>query len=177
MSRMSRWAAALLALAGGVAAAAPVEAAPLTIAVAQTPLSLPLYVAEAEGYFKDAGLTTRIVDCLGGHLCIRLLFDGGAELATASDSVVMFQSFERDDYVVLATLVSSSNDVKLIGRKDAGISRPAQLAGKKVGFVRGASSQFFLDSYLLLHGVDPRSLRLVELQPDQPMLSRKTSAT
>jgi NitT/TauT family transport system substrate-binding protein len=142
-------------------------ATPLTLAVARTPLSLPLYVAEAEGYFADAGLATKLVDCSGGHLCLKLLLDGGAELATASDSVAMFRSFERDDFVILATFVTSSNDVKLVGRKDAGIARPAQLAGRRVGVVRGASSQFFLDSYLLLHGVDPRSLQLVSLQPDE----------
>lgn len=167
MSKLFRQTAALLAIAAGLAVAPKIAAAPLAIAVARTPLSLPLYVAEAEGYFKEAGLATRLVDCVGGHVCIRLVFDGSAQIATASDSVVMFQSFERDDYVVLGTLVTTDNDVKLIGRKDAGIAAPGQLAGKRIGFVHGASSQFFLDSYLLLHGVDPRSLRLVELQPDQ----------
>lgn len=158
-------AAALLALAACCARGA--LAAPLAIAVSRTPLSLPLYVAEAEGYFAEAGLSLRIVDCTGGHRCLRLLLDGGAELATASDSALMFQSFERSDFVVLASFVSTTGDVKLVGRKDAGIAQPAELAGKRVGVVRGASSQFFLDSYLLLHGVEPRSVKFVDLQPEE----------
>ena len=60
-------AAALLALAACCARGA--RAAPLAIAVSRTPLSLPLYVAEAEGYFAEAGLSLRIVDCTGGHRC------------------------------------------------------------------------------------------------------------
>ncbi len=155
--------AALCVLAG----ARPARAAPLELAVARTPLSLPLYVAEAEGYFGDEGLTTTMADCIGGHRCLQRVLDGQADVGTASDSPVMFRSFERSDYVVIGTFVTTSDDVKLVGRRSAGITRPGDLRGKKVGVVRGASSHYFLDSVLLLNGIDPRSVTLVGLQPDE----------
>ena len=143
------------------------RAEPLAIAIARTPLSLPLYVAEARGYFAAEGLQPKTIDCIGGHRCLQLMLDGGADLATASDLPVMFNSFQRDDYVVLAAFATTTDDVKLIGRKDAGIGQPADLRGKKIGVVRGSSSHFFLDAHLLWHGVDPASVQLVDLQPDE----------
>jgi len=156
-----------LAVLCGWATCLPVWAAPLIVAIARTPLSLPLYVAQAEGYFQDAGLDLKVTDCSGGHRCLQLVFDGTADVATASDSPVMFRSFEREDYAVIGTFVTTSADVKLVARPSTGITTPAQLRGKKIGVVRGSSSQFFLDSYLLWHGIDPGSVDLVGLQPDE----------
>lgn len=149
------------------AASLPAWSAPLTLAIAHTPLSLPLYVAQAEGYFGAVGLAPKIIDCSGGHRCLQLVLEGTADVATAADSAVMFRSFERDDYVVIGTFATTSSDIKLVGRQSAGITLPEQLRGKKVGVVRGSSSQFFLDSYLLWHGIDPASVDQVGLQADE----------
>ncbi len=166
-TRGCRRAALKLAALCGLAFCLPVWAAPLTLAIARTPLSLPLYVAQAEGYFAAVGLAPKIIDCVGGHRCLQLVLDGAADVATASDSPVMFRSFERDDYVVFGTFATTSDDVKLVVRRSAGITEPGQLRGKKVGVVRGSSSQFFLDSYLLWHGIDPGSVDQIALQPDE----------
>lgn len=146
---------------------APARSEPLSIAVARAPLSLPLYVAEHQGYFAAEGLAPKIIDCIGGHRCLQLMFDAGADIATASDSALMFRSFERDDFVVIGTFVTSGDDVKLIGRKDAGVAAPSDLRGKKIGVVRASSSHFFLDAYLLWHGIDPGTVELIGLQPEE----------
>lgn len=168
-----------LAMLCGSATCLSVWAAPLAVAIARTPLSLPLYVAQAEGYFEAAGLDLKVTDCNGGHRCLQFVLEGAADVATASDSPIMFRSFEREDYAVIGTFVTTSVDVKLVARPSAGVTTPAQLRGKKVGVVRGSSSQFFLDSYLLWHGIDPGSVDLVWLQPDEmaaAMLSGKVAA-
>lgn len=103
------------------------------------------------------------------------MLDGSADLATASDSPVMFRSFERDDYVVIGTFVTTSDDVKLVARKAAGVAQPGDLRGKKIGVVRGASSQFVFDSYLLWNGIDPASVELVGLQPDEMAQALRTA--
>ena len=156
-----------LAMLCGSATCLSVWAAPLAVAIARTPLSLPLYVAQAEGYFEAAGLDLKFTDCNGGHRCLQFVLEGAADVATAYDSPVMFRSFEREDYAVIGTFVTTSADIKLIARPSAGITTPSQLRGKKVGVVPGSSSQFFLDSYLLWHGIDPGSVDLVWLQPDE----------
>ena len=168
-SRSHRRALLELALAalGCLAAAQPAWADTLALAIARSPLSLPLYVAQAEGYFASAGLAPKIIDCVGGHQCLALVLEGSADIATASDLPVMFRAFERDDYVVIGSFATTSDDVKLVARKSAGITLPGNLRDKKVGVVRGSSSQFFLDSYLLWHDIDPKSIDSIWLQPDE----------
>ncbi len=142
-------------------------AQPLTFAVARTPLSLPIYIASEKGFFADEGLDLRLSDCTGGHRCLKQLLDDQADLATAGDLPVVFNSFERPDFAVLGTFVTTTEDVKLIAQARSGISKPQHLVGKRVGVVPGSSSQYFLDLYLLTVGVDPSTLTLVNLQPEK----------
>ncbi len=137
----------------------------LTIAVSRTGLSLPLYVAEAQHYFAAEGVAVRTHECVGGPRCLKLLFDGQAQLATASELPVMFNSFARSDYAIVATFVTSSRDVKMIVRQSAGIDAAAKLRGRRVGTVKGTSAHYFLDAYLLFNGLDPRQIELVPLEP------------
>jgi ABC-type nitrate/sulfonate/bicarbonate transport system substrate-binding protein len=148
-------------------AALPLPARELVLATSQTALSLPIYVAEAQGYFAAEGVAVRVQDCVGGQRCLRRLFDGEAQLATVSELPVMFSSFERSDFAIVATFVTSARDVKLIARRSAGIAEAAQFEGKRVGTVRGASAHYFLDAYLLFHDIDPRRIELVALPPER----------
>lgn len=138
----------------------------LSLAVSRTPLSLPVFVAEAEGHFADEGLKVQVTDCVGGHRCLRLMLDGGADVATAGDVPIMFSAFTSNDFAVVGTVSSTAQDLKLVARTDVGVSSPRALGGRKVGVVVGTSSQYFLDSVLMVHGVDPRSVVTVPLQPE-----------
>lgn len=157
----------LLALALWSLASLATAAEPLRIAVSKSMLSLPMFVAEAQGYFAAERLQVSISECSGGHRCLRQVLDGAADVATAGDLPIMFNSFERDDFAVLATFVTSTDDVKLLVRTRAGATRPEQLAGKRIGVVAGTSSQYFVDISLLAAGVDPKSVTMVWLQPEQ----------
>lgn len=148
----------------GVSRASGAEA--LVISLAQTPLSLPFFVAESEGYFAGEGVPIKINNVAGGHRTLQQLLNGEADLATSSDAVIMFNSFQRSDFAVIATFVTSNDDVKVIIRKDVGIARPEQMAGKRIATVVGAASHYYLDTWLLLHGVDPKSTRIINLQPE-----------
>ena len=145
----------------------PVSSAePLRISVSQTPLSLPFYVADSQGYFAAEGVKVRINEVVGGHRTMQQLLEGSADLATSSEAVVMFNSFQRNDFAVIASFVTSDDDVKVVTRADTGIDQPRQLAGKLIGTVTGAASHYFLETLLLLNGVDPTSVRLRNLQPE-----------
>lgn len=145
----------------------PVTAATgLTIAVARTPLSLPLYVAESQGFFAAEGVQITLKDVIGGNRTIQQLHDGAVDLATSSESVVVFHSFKRTDFAVIASFVTSHDDVDLIVGKALENARPEQLAGKRIGLVVGSASHYYVDSWLIFHGVDPKSTQPVSLQPE-----------
>lgn len=145
----------------------------VVVAVSKTPLSLPMYVADREGYFAAEGVAVRLNECIGGHRCLSELVEGRADLAAAGDAPIMFRSFATREFRILATLATTWNDLKLVARPGAGIVRPRHLEGRSVGVVRGASSQYFLDSYLLLFGIDPHEVRIVPVQPEDavPLLA------
>lgn len=68
---------------------------------------------------------------------------------------------------MIATISTSSHQIKLVGRRSAAISLPAHLAGKRVGTVLGSSAQYFLDSWLLFHDIDPQQIKVVGFAADQ----------
>lgn len=139
---------------------------PLVLALSKTPLSLPFYVAESEGYFTAEGITLKLDELVGGHRTMQQLLDGKADLATSSEAVVMFSSLKHDEFAVLASFVSSANDVKVIVNRASGVTNPRQLAGKRVGTIVGSASNYYLDTLALLNGVDPKALKIVSLQPE-----------
>jgi NitT/TauT family transport system substrate-binding protein len=138
----------------------------LVLALAKSPLSLPFYIAQSEGYFASEGLQLQVIEVEGGHRAMQLLRDGQAQVATASETVVMFNSFKGQDFSLLACFAFSKDDVKLIASKGSGVTRVEQLAGKRVATIQGAASHYYLDTLALLHGVDPASIQLSNLQPE-----------
>ncbi len=149
---------------------------PLKIAVSRSPLSLPFFVAEKNGYFAAEGVSVKTSEAIGGHRALQLLLSGEADLATSSDAVVMFNSFKTSDFAVIATFVSSDDDIKLVVRPGAGIVLPNDLVGKRIGTVIGSASHYFLDTYLLFQGVDPQEVKVVGLQPEMMAAAMKSGA-
>ena len=78
----------------------------------------------------------------------------------------MFRSFETKDFLILATFVTSDDDVKLITTSGTGITTPEQLKGKRIGTVIGAASDYYLHTLLVLNGIDPKLVHVTHLQPE-----------
>jgi len=154
----------ILALLFGLCGSAAAE--PLRLSLSLTPLSLPFFVADEKGYFAAEGVQLAINEVVGGHRTMQQLLEGSADLATSSEAVVMFKSFQRSDFAIIASFVTSEDDVKIITRADTGISTPRQLAGKTVATVTGSASNYYLDTLLLYSGVDPKKVRLRNLAPE-----------
>ena len=146
---------------------AAVAAEPLRLAVARGPVSLLVYVAEAKGYFADAGLDLRSSDCASGRACFEQLQAGAADVATAAELLATLASFRDGRHAVLASLSSSVHQIKLVARRSAGIAAPADLRGRRIGTVAGTSAQYFLDTWLLYHGIDARETTLAPMAPER----------
>lgn len=161
---LMRRALALLALAG---AWWPAGADELRLAVAHGPVSLPVYVAEAQGHFAAEGVTVKFLDCASGRQCFERLAQGQADLATAAELLVTLDRFRGGEHVIVATLSQSARQIKLVARAAGGTLAPEQLRGRRIATVAGTSAQYFLDAWLLYHGLDPRGIEPVALPPDR----------
>ncbi|MCW3171779.1 ABC transporter substrate-binding protein [Shewanella subflava] len=139
----------------------------IKIAVSNTPLSSPIFIADKKGFFKQHGLNIQLVREDGGVKCFNELMAGNVDFATTSESVVMFNSFYRSDFIVLASFVESDNDVKLLSMSSQKFNDLAAIAGAKVGIVKSSASEFFFDSLLMLYHQQDAQIQRVYLKPTQ----------
>lgn len=145
------------------------QATPLKIGVSETILSLPLFVAQAEGHFQKRGVDVEFVSCIGGNRCVRNMLAGETDLSTATELPVVFNSFTRTDFAILTSFVSVSNDLKLVARSELNINKPEKLKGKTLGYVKGSASQYVLDLVLVYNGIDPGKVTLKEIKPESAL--------
>ena len=143
------------------------HAAPLTLAVSSGPVSLPIYVAQARGFFKDEGLELRLRDCSSGRECYQWLAEGQVDVATAAELMVATGDAARRELAIIATISTSSYQIKLVARRSARIADASQIRGKRIGIVPGSSAQYFLDTWLVYNDVDPGSVTIAGLAPDK----------
>lgn len=148
--------------------AAQVRPSEFTLAVADLPSYAPVLVAEAQGYFKDEGLDIRVIHCTNGKRCLKHLTDGEANVATVADTPILFASLDGKRFAVIATISTSSRETRLIGLKDKGIKEPKDLKGKRLGAVLGTTAHYYLDSFLLFHGIAPSQTTIVGLDAKNP---------
>lgn len=154
-------------------------AAPLVVAVGETPLFAPLQLASLEGHFAAEGLDVRVISCINGRRCLKHLTDGEAQVATAADTPMMFALHAGHRFDIVATFGSSSSDTVMVARTDLGVRTPADLAGKRIGVVRGTSAHYFTNVFLLINGVPRDSVVLVFLDPArgaEPLLRGEVDA-
>lgn len=132
----------------------------IRVALSTSPLSSPFIIAKDQGYFKEENINIIFNNIKGGHLAMKRLLAGDADIATSSEAVVMFNSFKRNDFSLFCTFVTSDNDVKIISQTNKGINNIEDLKGKKIGTILGSSAHFFLSHTLLMNGIDESDVEI-----------------
>ncbi|HEY0820896.1 MAG TPA: NrtA/SsuA/CpmA family ABC transporter substrate-binding protein [Rhizobacter sp.] len=159
---LARWA-GVAALALHLIAA---RAEPLVLAASRGPVSAAVYVAQDRGFFEREGVAVQLRDCSSGRQCLELMRQGQADLATAAELAVVLASFKRHDLAIVCTVSTSSHQIKLVVRRSSGVGGAEGVKGRRVGYVAASSSQYFLDTWVTFHGIDPRDMTQVPLEPD-----------
>lgn len=140
---------------------------PIRIAMSTTPLSAPLIIAKELALFKRYDVDVELIPYQGGHLCFDAMINGDADLATSSESVVMFNSFKRNNFRLLASFVESDNDLKLLSYENRNNAEGKNFNRKRIGIVKDSSSEFFTDSFLIVTGQEGSSFEKVYMSPQQ----------
>ncbi len=124
-----------------------------------------VWIAENKGYFQEEGLSVKIKEFGSGRTALRtMLNEGNLDMVTVAQTPVMFNSFSRSDYAIIATMVYSDNDVKILVRQDKGIIDPSDLIGKKVGITKGSTGHFFLGLFLAHNGLELSEVETIDLE-------------
>ena len=137
----------------------PVEK--VTIAYAQTPLASLVAIARDQGFFTGQGINATIKEFKGGkQALVDGLLVGEANIATVADMPIAANSFNHNDFKIMATIGFSDNEGRIIARKDSGISQPEDLRGKHIATKSASSSHYFLHLFLLNNGLADNDVTL-----------------
>ncbi len=136
----------------------------VTLGISKSFLSIPVYIAQEQGYFANEGLDITIQEYPSGKLATQGMLAGEMDISTVADLPIVYNSFTREDFCIFATFTSSYSFVKMIARKDKGIQTGTDLKGKKAGANRGTSSHFFLATFLIHNHLSISDVEMVHIK-------------
>jgi hypothetical protein len=131
----------------------------LRIGLSLQPSNALVMVALDQGYFADEGLKVSVKNYPSGTRALSDgMFSGKVDLVTASDVPVVLNSFERQDFSIIATIFKVENLNRIAARADRGVATPVDLKGKRIATQRGSAVHFFLHLFLLENGISEQDI-------------------
>ena len=137
-----------------------------------------IYAAQASGEYERAGLEVEIQPPPDAAAPLKLLQAGRVDLAISYEPELLLARDQGADLVAVGALVQKPlTSVMSLGER--AITRPEQLAGKRVGTAGLAYQSAYLATILDEAGVDPGSVKEtnVGFKLTQAMLSKQVDAT
>jgi NitT/TauT family transport system substrate-binding protein len=144
------------------------EKGEIILGVETSILPSPVWVAENKRYFQEEGLNVKIKEFGSGRSALKtMLTEGNLDMVTCAQTPVMFNSFTRNDYAIIAAMVYSDSDVKVLARQDKGITKASDLKDKKVGTTKGSTGHYFLGLFMVYGGISFPDVKVVDLEATQ----------
>jgi putative hydroxymethylpyrimidine transport system substrate-binding protein len=137
-----------------------------------------IYAALGSGEYERAGLDVEVQAPPDAAAPLKLLQAGRVDLAISYEPELLLARDKGADLVAVGALVQKPL-TSLMSLGERAITRPAQLAGKRVGTAGLAYQSAYLRTILEEAGVDPGSVREtnVGFKLTQAMLSKQVDAT
>lgn len=144
---------------------------PVTLGLDRSPTNALAFVADDRGFFPP-GTVVRYFP--SGKLALESMLAGEIDIALSTDTPIALACIDQPDLRVIATIGSSTDEHRIVARRDKGIVVPKDLKGKRVGTQKGSAVHYFLDMFLAKHGLDEKNVRAVFMSPDAlvPALAR-----
>lgn len=144
----------------------PSEAKPLRIAVLPVLDVLPLYVAEAEGYFAEQGVAVEFVPVASAAERDQLLQAG--QVDGVITDLVALALYNRDEPRVTAvryamTPTSEHAQFRILAAPKLGITTPDELHGAAIGVSKGTVIEYVTQRLLAAEGIAAEEVALVSV--------------
>jgi len=125
-----------------------------------------LTVAEEKGFFAEEGIRIEVVPGEGTVANLTQLATGQVDVATIdiNAGLVEFANGTFTDFVLTAVLHAQLLGC-IIVREDSGITRPRDLAGKRLAVIPGGTNTILFPAFAQLNGIDPDTVELVSPPP------------
>jgi ABC-type nitrate/sulfonate/bicarbonate transport system substrate-binding protein len=142
----------------------------VTIGTAPNLQTLPIVVAQSQGYFADEGIQLESVKFTSGRRALEALIGGQLDVAFMAEYPVSIASLREQPFGTFTTL-SRYTANRLISKGSIGFENVMDLEGKKIGTTKGSNTEFFTEALLATAGV---SAEIINVSPPDivPALAR-----
>ncbi|MBI5682078.1 MAG: NrtA/SsuA/CpmA family ABC transporter substrate-binding protein [Deltaproteobacteria bacterium] len=117
-------------------------------------------IAAEKGFYSKEGLAVTVKEYPSGKRAVEGMLAGAVDVASTAETPIVFASFERQDFSIIASIGSSGDLMRIIARKDKGIQKPGDLRGKRIAVQKGSATHFFLHIFLLKNGLSEKDVNL-----------------
>src|SRR5512143_4093560 len=167
--------AVLLSACGGAAAPAAKEDPTLKIAVLPILDALPMYVADAQGYFKDAGIKVEFLPVASAAERDQVMQAGQADgMINDLISTVLYNKDTQKIAIVRFARTASPDQPQysIVAAKDSGITKPEDLKGVEIGISEGTVIAYTTDRLLQHAGLTKDDIKTTNVPkiPDRLQL-------
>ena len=146
-----------------LSSSSPAKSTKVTIVLDWTPNTnhSGIYLAQAKGYYRDAGLDVSIIEP-GNDAGLPQLAAGNAQFAV-SVAEELLPARAQGAKVVSVAAILKHNTSSLIVPASRNITRPRDLAGKTYGGFGGDLEKALVDAMVTCDGGDPSGVKYVEI--------------
>jgi NitT/TauT family transport system substrate-binding protein len=123
------------------------------------------YVAQERGFFEQAGLDVTITPGTGSVDVLKLVAGGRADFGVADFTATAITVAKEKLPVTTIAAVHQKSLAAIVALEGGGISKPADLEGKKIGDQPGSTNQVMFPVYAKAAGIDPAKVQFVPSAP------------
>ena len=124
----------------------------VTIGTAPNLQTLPIVVADSQGFFAEEGIELESVKFTSGRRALEALIGGQLDVAFMAEYPVSIASLREQPFGTFTTL-SRYTANRLVSKGSIGFEEVADLEGKKIGTTKGSNTEFFTEALLESAGV------------------------
>ncbi|WP_320041584.1 ABC transporter substrate-binding protein [uncultured Desulfobacter sp.] len=127
---------------------------PLTISTSWGAMDAAVIIAQEKGFFKEQRIkATTTAMSIRGTRGFQAYVQGKADATCTTSLHIVRSNFDPSLHVIIGTLSYTDNQMKLLAKKSAGITRVSDLKGKKIAVPRAGFAHFYLEKFLLFNGL------------------------
>jgi NitT/TauT family transport system substrate-binding protein len=134
-----------------------------------------IYIADTLNFFAAKGLEVTLYPFEVGMASYQAMLKGEVDISGPTEYVIVGGAFRNEKIRAVAAIVKADL-ISIIGRKDHGIEKVSDLAGKRIGLPRNTISEFYLGRFLNLHGLSIDDVNLLDKNPSEAVGSIKNGA-
>ncbi|KXI28633.1 ABC transporter substrate-binding protein [Paraglaciecola hydrolytica] len=128
--------------------AEPLPLEKLVLATPRIPFSSLVILAKHNNLFAKHGLEVQLEITATGKEALEMTLAGKADIAAVATLPLAYIVTRSAQPRILAVIAKSNYEHSVVARRDRGISQPADLQDKTIGFLPGTSAQFYLEALL-----------------------------